>query len=393
MKKSLFGLAAAVSFGTAAYAQSTVTVYGIMDLGYMNQKSDGAGISPRSNATNSYFGQGAEQTSRLGFRGTENLGGGTSAFFTVETALQPANATASTWTNRQSFVGLKQDGVGQFAVGTQYTPVFNQLSASDVGQANQMPGSAVYPQVSTQNNGNPGVKPFASPSSPGNATDAMTTRTSNTLTLKSDAFAGFKFGAALVQNGSTVTPTNTGSVSNNFTGWGLQADYTYQKLYVGLAYQALKSSNPTPTTTVLIPEPQVWANAAGGYNTQDNQSYAAATYDFGILKAYLQYVNRKATSTVNSAYYAKRSAQQIGVRGYITPIIEGWASIGNGSVTAFGVRSPTANFVAWQTGLNYYLSKRTNLYGIYGTNNMSSAAPVNPALNTSAFALGIRHTF
>jgi predicted porin len=54
---------------------------------------------------------------------------------------------------------------------------------------------------------------------------------------------------------------------------------------------------------------------------------------------------------------------------------------------------PKANFVAWQAGLNYYLSKRTNVYGIYGTNNMSSAQPVNPALNVSSFAVGVRHTF
>jgi predicted porin len=393
MKKSLFALAAAVSFGTAAHAQSNVTIYGIMDLGYMNQKSDGAGTSPTSKASSSYFGQGAEQTSRLGFRGNEDLGGGNSAFFTVETALQPNNATASTWTNRQSFVGLKKDKVGQFAIGTQYTPIFNQLSITDVGQTNQMPGSAVYPQVSTQNNGNPGTKPFASPSSPGNATDAFTTRTSNTLTIKSADFSGFKVGAALVQNGSTTTPTNTAATTNNYTGWGLQADYTLQKLYVGVAYQALKSSNTSPSTTITSPTPEIWAGSSGGLNTQDNQSYAAATYDFGILKGYLQYVNRKVTSTINSSYYAKRSAQQIGVRSYMTPVIEGWASIGNGSVNGFGRNLPTANFVAWQTGLNYYLSKRTNLYGIYGTNNMSSAAPVNPALNTSAFAIGVRHTF
>ena len=393
MKKSLFAVAAALSFGATAQAQSSVTIYGILDVGYFNQKSDGAGTSATTKANNSYIGQGGEQTSRLGFRGTEDLGGGNSAFFTVETALQPSNATVSTWTNRQSFVGLKSNSIGAIAFGTQYTPVFNQLSATDVGQTNQMPGSAVYPQVSTQNNGNPGTKPFAAPSSPGNTTDAFTTRTANTVTFKSNNISGFKFGAALVQNGSKTTPTNAVPTENNYTGWGVQADYTWQKLYVGLAYQALKSSNTSPTTTLTSPTPEVWASSGGGVNTQDNQAYAAATYDFGILKAYLQYVNRKATSTLNTAYFAKRSAQQIGVRSYMTPVIEGWASIGNGSVSAFGAGKPTANFVAWQAGLNYYLSKRTNLYGIYGTNNLSSAAPVHPALNTSAFGLGIRHTF
>ena len=80
---------------TVAQAQSNLSIYGIMDLGYVNQKSDGADNSPNDKASNSYFGQGIQQISRLGFRGNEDLGGGLSAFFTVETALQPNNATAS----------------------------------------------------------------------------------------------------------------------------------------------------------------------------------------------------------------------------------------------------------------------------------------------------------
>ena len=359
----------------------------------MNQRSQGADTSPTSKASNSYFGQGGQQVSRLGFRGNEDLGGGTSAFFTVETALQPNNPRASVWNNRQSFVGLRKSSIGQFAIGTQYTLISEQVSATDVGQRNQMPGSAIFTRISTQNNGNPGVVPYVSPSSPSNVTESFTNRTSNTLTIKSADFSGFKVGGALVQNGSTTTPANTTSTKNNFTGWGLQADYTLQNLYIGLAYQALKSSNTSPSTTLTSPEPELWVRAGGGVNTQDNQSYAAATYDFGVLKGYLQYVNRKVTSTIDSAFYAKRSAQQIGIRAYMSPVVEGWASIGNGSVTDYGAGLPAANFIAWQTGLNYYLSKRTNLYGIYGTNNMNSVAPYKPAQNLSAFAVGLRHTF
>ena len=378
---------------TAAQAQSNLSIYGIMDLGYVNQKSDGADGSPTDKASNSYFGQGVQQISRLGFRGNEDLGGGTSAFFTVETALQPNNATASTWFNRQSFVGLRMNAIGNFAIGTQYTPVSNQISATDVGQRNHMPGNVIFSQVSTQNNGNPGVRPYVPPGGSSYTTNSFTNRTANTLTIKSVDFSGFKVGGALVQNGSTVTSDNTTATKNNHTGWGLQVDYTFQQLYVGIAYQALKSLNTSPSTTVNYPTPEIWALPPGGINTQDNQIYAAATYDFNILKAYLQYINRKVTSAIDSSYYAKRSAQQVGVRAHLSPVIEAWASIGNGSIMDFGRGLPTANFVAWQTGLNYYLSKRTNLYGIYGINNMSSAAPVAPAQNVSAFAVGMRHTF
>ncbi|MCW1965919.1 porin [Polynucleobacter sp.] len=393
MKKSLLAVAAMTAFAGAAQAQSSVTIYGILDVGYINQKSDGAGASATTKSNNSFIGQSAEQTSRLGFKGTEDLGGGSSAFFTVETQLNPNSATVSTWNNRQSFAGLKKNGIGQVTLGTQYTPIFTTAVATDPGQFNNMPGNVVYASSIAGGAANPGTASYASTSQPGNTTDAFTVRTSNTIKLQSDKFAGASLGVMYTQNGTTTTPATTGETKNNYTGWGVNIDYAWNKLYIAAAMQRLKSDNLSPTTTLTSPTPSAWINAGGGVNTQDNQAYVGATYDFGILKAYLQYVSRKDTSTLNTNYFAKRSAQQIGVRSYITPTIEGWASWGNGKVTSWGASSPNANFVAWQAGLNYYLSKRTNLYGIYGANNLSSAYPVNPAVNTSAFALGVRHTF
>jgi hypothetical protein len=133
--------------------------------------------------------------------------------------------------------------------------------------------------------------------------------------------------------------------------------------------------------------------------------YAGATYDFGILKAYAQYVNRKETSGINSNYYAKRTAQQIGVRSYVTPTVEVWASGGMGRYTAFGQSNPTQNFTGYQLGANYWLSKRTNLYGIFGaTNTSTGSANVQLAngtesgtktfsSNSNNYGVGVRHTF
>ena len=81
MKKSLLAVAALSAIAGAAQAQSSVTIYGVLDAGYINQKSDGTSTNARAQSTNSSFGQSAEQTSRLGFKGTEDLGGGASAFF------------------------------------------------------------------------------------------------------------------------------------------------------------------------------------------------------------------------------------------------------------------------------------------------------------------------
>ena len=415
MKKSLLAVAAIGAFASAAQAQSSVTVYGILDVGYIGTNarvSDSSNVNNGGQAktTTNQFGQSAESTSRLGFKGNEDLGGGKSAFFTAEFYLYPQDQTLSGNTagglqNRQAFVGVKQNGLGQFAVGTQYTPVFSSMAATDVGQTNNMAGNVIYPAVSS-GNANDGAN-----------TAGMTVRTSNTLTVASDKFAGFGANAMWTLNNKnqsqvdSTTGAATAGGNTNASGWGLGADYTYKKFYVTAAYQSLKqlttvgntATNATPPVFGVTPAAWTGTQSNGAttafstsaVNTTDNQVYAGATYDFGILKAYAQYINRKATATANTGYYLKRQAEQIGVRSYITPTIEAWASAGLGRYTAFGTNTPTANFNAWQLGSNYYLSKRTNLYAIYGqtltSNSASGATTTSGGYNN--YAVGVRHTF
>jgi predicted porin len=97
------------------------------------------------------------------------------------------------------------------------------------------------------------------------------------------------------------------------------------------------------------------------------------------------------TNGNNSNQFAKRTAQEIGVRGYVTKTVEGWASIGNGRYTGYGTSQPTANISGYQAGANYWMSKRTNLYAIYGQNATSSTSA--GAAAASQYSLGIRHTF
>ena len=396
MKKLLLALLAVTGFGVA-HAQSSVSIYGILDVGYIGTNYKGVGTSPTNQQNTNGFGQSAEQTSRLGFKGQEDMGGGTSAVFTLETGLNPSNSTLSTFNTRQAFVGLKQQGYGTAAIGTQYTPIYNAVGQTDAGQMNNMLGSLIY-ATNPQANGNSGSGPFANSSSSAGTSDAFTVRTSNALTVRSDRFAGFAGEAILVSNGTdntqTTTVTNgtttiTGGQNTN-TGWGLGANYTYDKFYATVAYQAFKNYT---SGTLTSPTPALWTTASGGVNTQDNQTYVAATYDFGILKAYAQYINRKATDSLNTGYYAQRKAEQIGVRGFFTPTIEGWASAGLGKTTAFGQGQPTANFTGYQLGTNYWLSKRTNAYAIFGSTQTSSVAPSTAAVSGNGYAVGVRHTF
>lgn len=383
MKKLLLAALLTAGFATAQ-AQSSVSIYGILDVGYIGSSAEGAVGNKAAKTTSSTFGNSAEQTSRLGFRGTEDLGGGRSAFFTVETGLTPNQGQASTWDNRQSFVGIKQNGIGQVAIGTQYTPIHTAVAATDAGQQNNLIGDVIYATG-------------ASSTTSGNGSNsAYTIRTANTLSLKSDNFKGFTFGGFATLANSNTTQTATTGGNTNYNGYGLTADYTWNKLYVVAAYQTLKSEQTFTTAT-----PTFWTTNAsssapgGGVNTQDTQKYVGATYDFGVVKAFAQYVARKATSTLNSSDYLSRTAQQIGVRGNFTSTIDAWASVGNGRYDAFGANTPTVNFNAFQVGSNYWLSKRTNLYAIYGQNKTSSTNVANlaPALASSNYAVGVRHTF
>ncbi|OJI06140.1 porin [Polynucleobacter sp. MWH-Adler-W8] len=442
MKKSLLALAALSAIAGAAQAQSSVTVYGILDVGYIGSNAkEGTVTSPATGTqTNkiqkSAFGQSAEQTSRLGFKGTEDLGGGASAFFTVELGLTPANSelsggtaadpyqkntnnSGSTVDNRQSFVGLKKNGIGQFAFGRQYTNVFNEGAATSPGQYNNVAGDVVYAGGASSL-----FASSASQQSGNNNGEGFTNRASNALTLQSDSFGGFQAAAMYAMNNQNQTqvgttnnpntPTAANGGNTNWGGWGLSANFTWQKLYIGAAYQSFKTNYATgvfaaaPTSananlgSVAVTSGQ---QVGGGVifpatQTSDKQTLVGATYDFGILKAYAQWVGRKIQNdfstdavTSNAGEQFNRNAQQLGVRSYITPTVESWASVGNGKIkSSFGGQSAT--FVGWQLGTNYYLSKRTNLYGIYGqvqTGSTPSTGGVGAGGNQ--YALGLRHTF
>ena len=396
MKKSLFALAALSAVAGAAQAQSSVTVYGILDVGFASTSSRNGTTKMITNM----FDQSRETSSRLGFKGTEDLGGGLSAFFTAETGLNPNANTFSSMDNRQTFVGLAKKGAGAASIGTQYTVLHNEFTQIDPGMSNNNAGSVLRPSGA---NTNTNVEAGQYTSS-----TAYVIESTNMIIANSESFAGFRGNAMYVQNGAnkTITPVSTASTTGgqtNYTGWGLSGDYTWNKLYATAAYQSFKqvqNVNGVSGQAAAVLKPDTQNTLGSSSNNTDNQFLVGASYDFGILKAYAGYISRKLTSTYNSNDYVKRTAQQIGVRSYITPTIESWASIGNGrySGTATGSvansSAPTANFNAWQLGTNYYLSKRTNLYGIYGQSLTSSTSINNYAgAATSQFSLGVRHTF
>ena len=453
MKKSLLAVAAMTAFAGAAQAQSSVTVYGILDVGFVGSAYQGTGTTQNAANTGGNqatpgvtqkqstagFGQSAESTSRIGFKGTEDLGGGMKALFTLELGLSPdSNGASYSGTtnaitqpavfgqiNRQTFVGLNKTGLGTATIGTQYTPVFDVQSATDAAGNNNLIGNAVY-SASLQSSGgtfNQGLGPFTTTTAGLNAySGAYSTRTSNSLKIQSERIAGVQgelFYAQTNQNQQTGSgtaysgATNVGGNNNN-TAWGLNLDYVWNKLQVVAATQNIKSYDPGVYTNSVavsgITGLALASTAAAnnfGSNTSDQQTYAAGVYDFNILKGYLQYSNRRAISAQDGSYTTSRSAYQLGIKSQLTPVITAYATMGVGKSQYFGQGNlGNNNFRTAQIGADYFLSKRTNLYVAYGSVNQSSSGTqtVTSLSNANAqyaatpisgtnYALGIRHTF
>ena len=408
MKKSLLAIAAVGAFASTAQAQSSVTVYGILDMGYVGSNQRLAANSGVTKATTSGITNGGESTTRLGFKGTEDLGGGASAFFTYEVALGMNDANSLTTVanqNRQAFVGLAKKGLGSFSLGTQYTPLHTNVALTSGNGQNNVMGDIIYTSATTRNyDVNNAASATPSTSLAASSTAGYTARTGNMLLVKSENMAGFEGQAFLTSNGTDTTQTaatataQTGG-TNDRNGWGGAVNYSIGKFLAVANYQAFKANNPfTGANGVTTGTPAVFASAAqSGVNISDNQYYFGATYDFGILKAYAQYVNRKATSEIVPSLYMKRSAQQIGIKANLTPVIEAWASAGTGAYYAMGTSAADnglkQNLQAYQVGSNYYLSKRTNFYAIYGATNASVNTTSNAAYNANNYAVGLRHTF
>lgn len=183
MKKSLLALAVLTAFAGAASAQSSVTLYGRVDLAV----GKGAGTAQK------LMGNGSG--SRFGVRGVEDLGGGLQALFNIEHRYEAdtgaVSSTSRFWTGR-SLVGL-QGGFGQVVLGREYTPAFlqSQLVADPWGWDTVVSGS--YMQTAAGSRGTAGIT----------GGGIAPVRNDSSLTYKFSA-SGFTFGAQIAEATDTI---------------------------------------------------------------------------------------------------------------------------------------------------------------------------------------------
>jgi predicted porin len=361
MKKSLLALAVLGAFAGAASAQSSVTIYGVVDQG-ISKGNGGTAFNGGANGALTAANPGAKawqvkqaRGSRLGFRGNEDLGGGLSAQFLIEHRFTPDNgAAASTFWDGGSYVQLTHAAAGSVYLGRWYTPAFWVALKTDpfgwdgVGQV----GSKAWAGYLT---GNSGV------------------RTSNTVGYKTPNWGGFTVNLATGLGEGTTGRTD-----------GINAEFTSGPIYVGVGYEKV---NGGPASNALT-TPASNQNGDGA-----SLINVGAAYNFGFIRPIVYFAQSK--NGVNSAntntFWEVALTAPVGpgvlkfAYGMLDP--EGTVIIPTSTTTTSTLQTANQEQTKAAIGYDYFLSKRTRIYADY------SHATEDNRTNNNAFNLGIRHDF
>lgn len=334
----------ATSAGVAS-AQSSVTLYGVADVGveYLTN-------APAGNGDGSVFrmSSGNMSTSRWGLRGKEDLGGGLSAIFELESGFSLDNGTTSSRLfDRSSFVGLS-GGFGKLTLGRQTTPLYDTAILLDpMGFA---PRYGLY-----------------------RSDDILAGRADNAIKY-SNSFSGLTV-SGLYSFGRTGTGEVAGQskVDRNFGG---SLHYANAAMTFGLAYDEFQGTSIA---------------------TQDNKDrrlLAGASYAFGPVRAFAGYRWLKGSVATGSDF--RSNLYWLGARYQATPAL----SLA-GAAYYTDTRNSKADPMMFVVSGDYMLSKRTDLYlnVAYARNKDGSQLGLNgygsvvAGENQTGAVAGIRHRF
>ncbi|BBE51942.1 Outer membrane porin protein 32 [Ferriphaselus amnicola] len=358
MKKSLISLAvaAAVAAPVAAFADSNVVVYGVANVS-ADSVNNGAVVNGVTKAKIS------SNTSRLGFKGNEDLGDGLSAIWQVESLISidgntSAGNVTSTFASRNTFAGLSSTSLGTVIMGKHDTPYKIATRAYDVFGDGIADNRALM--------GTAGGASFDG-------------RQANVIAYISPVMAGFTGIAGFVQlsESPAVAKGNAFSLAGMYKGTDLPltASLSYEEhildfaLGAGAKETAIKAGASYAIDALTV--------AAVYEQTQDN--FLAGADQFGHKSVYASAKYAIGAGAIKAAY------------------------------TQVGAQKTVANSGAkqWTLGYDHGLSKRTTVYGLYTklnnnagavyglfageTGGVASSGGANSA--PSAFSLGVKHSF
>lgn len=346
MKKSLIALAVLAASG-AAMAQSSVTIYGLADVWVGSQKGEATDFFGVANATsleeaaaagafvggksNTKMGSGGLNGSRIGFKGTEDLGGGLKVVFKLEQGIDLTNGdakVAGSAFSRQSYVGLA-GGFGEVTFGGTWTAMDDVIGASNSGfdsalsaSKNVLVANAVYAD-------HPG----------------------STIKYVSPSFGGFSGGFSYSMDGDSAVKEDVTDFSLSYANGPIAANFAYQ--------------------------------TQGDVDGSDDLKITAlnGSYDLGVAKLLASYGQTKIADLKSTDY-------QFGVDVPLSAALTlsaGYAQSKDNGVLADGKRT------GYGVAVGYSLSKRTTAYAGFRTSKWKIEG--TKIDEDRLIAVGLRHTF
>ena len=360
MKKSALALAvtaALVSFGSAAYADTTLYGSGRVSVDYVdnNTTPDLLSIQPDGIAAYGVPGFDANwdvynNSSRLGVRGEEDLGGGLAAIYQYEFGVDITEGTPGLNSNRPKFVGLRGNSWGSVTLGTQWTPYYNVMGVADIFNSNRsFANSSVY------------------------LGNQFGMRVDNSVIYTTPNWSGFSAQAMLVMDrmenkDSKLNFASTApNISDDVDMWNLSATYKNGPFFVGTTYMVLNGNGHGATSV----GPFFNYIGATRPSSDSDQWGLAFGYNQGPFAITLSYEN----GDLNNLYYGTTQNY------YLT----GQYTFGNNIIrAAYGYMAPDDDVIVrnfgtdsevrrfqqndinnYILGYQYNLSKRTRVFAEY----------------------------
>jgi len=359
MKKTLLATALAVGFASAASAQTSVTLYGRVDTGIGYEQYKGTDLSGAETKAKRTGGFSSHQNgSRWGLRGSEDLGGGLKAIFTLESGFDMYRGTSGQGDRlfgRSAWFGLQNDAWGAVKLGRDYNF-----------------GAKYMPTVVSPHGDIYGVNSVHNTFTSG----AGTVRADNLISYETSVLSGFQFGIGYSFNYNGAQPYDVSGMDDNdqtLLTTGLR--YSSGPLSIAASYDQLGSRDRNP-------------------DEKDVRSWVlGASYDFDVVSLHLGFGQDRngaitphdggtgfanAGGVVELRQYTPDAKVNNYSLGFGIPIegagkfMVNWQSsrLGSGAVKdgileRGGKKSQNIYTLAYR----YDLSKRTNLYvtGAYGT--------------------------
>ncbi|WP_321927425.1 porin [Paraburkholderia guartelaensis] len=384
MQKQLLAAAISIAFATLAHAQSSITLYGLIDVGIVYANNAGGHSQYQMSSGNI-------QGSRWGLRGNEDLGGGLKALFVLENGFNVATGKLGQGGDefgRQAYVGLSSANLGTITFGRQYDSVTDftyMFEAANVWS----PYFGAHPGDLDNLNG--------------------TNRVNNAIKYKSLSYGGFTFGGVY----------SLGGVAGDFTRnqiWSLGANYTRGPLVLGVSYLNARDPNysyfgnnsTSSTTASNMTSSRVYSGYASAKTQQIIVAGAQYTYEaatFGVTYSNTQFKDIGALAGLPATGAdgdAKFHNVEANFRYQLTPALLLGAAYDY--TKGYGVNGAT--YHQGVIGADYFLSKRTDLYvdAVYqhasGTDSTGEKAVANinfltasTTQNQAMAIVGMRHRF